>query len=107
SIQAESREEALAVFAAALATLPEPLRGVSQSRTLVVGSETSWIQLRSSDAPLILALNFDDPKGLSRATRLGHHVFVPLGRSDAASADVISVPPIARDQAKTILEATG
>ncbi len=107
ALQAESRDEALAVFAAALEQLP-PEEGVPNlSRAAVVRDLSAWHRLTTSDEPLILVQAFDSRDAIARATRTGHRVVVPLGRADSAAAATLTVPRLSREEAAKALVACG
>lgn len=107
AVHAESRDEALAIFAASIKNLPINEKEAVLSRTLVVDDAMAWSHLVSSPQPLILIPLFDDRKNVTRAVQSGHHVLIPLGRSDSSSATALSVPRPSREQAKGALEAMG
>lgn len=105
ALQAESRDEALAVFAAALQQLP-PEECISYlSRTVIVHTPSAWYRITASDEPLILVPVFDSREAVTRAIRTRHHVVVPLGRADSASTRTIEVPRLSREDAVKALTA--
>ena len=78
---ADSREEAIAIFAAALHNLPEEKRTSLLSRTVVVCSEQALRVLADRSCPLIFVVDFEvDALAVADATRKGHHVLVPVGQ---------------------------
>ena len=81
-LPADSREEAIAIFAAALYSLPEEERTSLLSRTVVVCSEQALYELADYRSyPLIFVVNFEeDATAVAYATCRGHHVLVPVGR---------------------------
>lgn len=107
ALQAESREEAVAMLGAVVHRLPPDERVVNLSRTLVVYDLPAWHRLTASATPLILVPAFDSRDAIARATRAGHHVVVPLGRADSASATTLTVPRLMRDEAAKALIAAG
>jgi hypothetical protein len=107
AVQAEARDEALAVFAAAVQQLPLDERVDHLSRALVVRDLSAWHRLTAAEAPLILAPVFDSRDAIARATRAGHQVLVTLGRADSASAATVTVPRLSRDEAAKALIAAG
>src|SRR5579862_2187610 len=80
TLQAESRDEALAIVAATVEQLPEDRRDALFSRAIVVDSHDAWSELVAHDAPLILVPRLLN-SSLTNATakHQGHHVLVPLG----------------------------
>jgi tetratricopeptide (TPR) repeat protein len=79
---ADSRGEAIAIFAAALLdSLPEEERTSLLSRTVVVRSEQALRVLADRSCPLIFVVDFEvDALAVADATRKGHHVLVPVGQ---------------------------
>jgi hypothetical protein len=78
---ADSRGEAIAIFAAALDKLPEEKRTSLLSRTVVVCSEQALRVLADRSCPLIFVVDFEvDALAVADATRKGHHVLVPVGQ---------------------------
>jgi hypothetical protein len=106
ALQADSRAEALAVFAAALQELPAAARDRAFSRALAVRSQAAWDQLLGSRARLLLVRDFDDREiGIRGALQAGHHVLIPLDRSDTNYGGAVLVPPLSRDDvAKTLAD---
>lgn len=108
ALRSESREEALAVFAAALQQLPSEERDQQFSRAVVVRDVSAWDHLTGSQVSLTLLLDFGgDPDAVTRAARKGHRVVVPLGRCDSTSATTLSIPRISRREAAKALTDTG
>lgn len=107
TLQAESRDEALAVFAAALQKLPEEQRVAALSRAIIVHDMAAWHRLTASDQPLILIPAFDSREAIGRAARTGHKVVIPLGRADSTSAKTVEIPRLSREEALKAIVATG
>jgi hypothetical protein len=107
ALQADSRDEALAVFAAVVHQLPPEERVKHLSRALVVRDLAAWHHLASSEESLILVPVFDSREALSRAERGGHRIVVPLGGPDAIAANTLVAPRISRDEAAKALVTTG
>ncbi|MDR7543045.1 MAG: hypothetical protein QN120_02195 [Armatimonadota bacterium] len=107
ALQAETREEALAIFAAAVKMLPEDEQRAYLSRAVVVRSEGAWHQVAAGADPLILVRDFDSTTAVGHAVRAGHRVLIPLGRGDSAHQNTVTVPPLSRDQVETALVAAG
>lgn len=74
SVVADSRDEALAFLAAALADVPQRL-----DRALIVRTPAAWRRLSKWSTPLILIPTFERPP-VAVAVQAGHHVIMPLGR---------------------------
>jgi len=107
ALQAESRDEALAVFAGALQQLPKDEATSHLSRAVVVRSLGAWQRLIASDKVLILVLDFDDRDAVTRAVRAGHQVVIPRGRADSASASTLKIGRLSREDAEKALIAGG
>ena len=108
AMQAESREEAAAVFAAALLQLPQEEQIRHLARAVVVRDHSAWRHLTTaSTEPLILVQMFDSHEAVSRAIRRGHHVVIPLGRTDSSSATTVIVPRLSREDAEKMLVTSG
>jgi hypothetical protein len=107
TLHAESRAEALAVFAASVEQLSEDDRNAVYARAVVIEDVIAWRQLIASSTPLLLIPMFDDRGSVNRAVQNGHHVLVPLGRSDAGSLTSLEVPRLSREQAQAALVAMG
>lgn len=103
ALQADTRDEALAVFAATLQQLPLGKRAYYLSRTVIVRDISAWYRLAASDGPLILIPLFDSRNVIVRALRNGHHVVIPLGRADSAAATTISIPRLPREDVEKFL----
>lgn len=107
AIKAESREEALAVFAAALLRLPSEEQVTHLARSVVIQDRAAWDQLVTTDESLILTPLFDTRDVHTRATRRGHRVVVPLGRSDSAFPTTLDVPAISKEDGVRALLTVG
>ncbi len=103
AIQAETRDEALAVFAAVLQKLPEEERIIFLSRVVLVYDFSAWLRLISSDESLVLIPVFDSRDVLGRAVRNGHQVVIPLGRADSKSRNTLSIPRLSKEEAAKAL----
>lgn len=108
ALQGESREEALAVFAAALQQLPLEERTSYLSRVVIAHDLPAWHRLTSSDKPLILVPTFENrDHAVTRAARTGHRVVIPLDRADSATLSTLMIPRLSREQATKALITTG
>jgi len=108
ALQAELRDEAIAVFAAVIQQLPLEERINHLSRSVVIDNVQAWRQIiAASEEPLILIPRFDDGDAISRALRKGHRVVIPLGRSDSAHDTTFVVPKISSEAAAKTLEQIG
>lgn len=91
SLQAESREAALAFVAAAVLNLPEKERDGLLGRCVVVTNAAVFRTLVKEKDPLILFPYFADPLGLAAAAGK-HHVVAVLGPDDRSPKEVLNLP---------------
>ncbi|MFC4356217.1 hypothetical protein ACFO0S_14245 [Chryseomicrobium palamuruense] len=101
-LQAETRDEAIAVFAAAINLLPSTEKDFFLSKAIVVNNSEAWTYLSSSQNNLILIPTFE-LEGLSRAIRNGHQIIIPLMRSDSSTSSAIQIPRLSRNRVTEIL----
>ncbi len=107
TLVAESREEALAVFEAAVERLQPDDRDRVQCHTLVVGADSAWQRLARFDRQLILVPN---ASGLEpgAALRRGHRLVVPSDRASVPDGpDVVEVERVSRREARAALVGMG
>ncbi|MGE0479578.1 MAG: hypothetical protein AB7Q17_03800, partial [Phycisphaerae bacterium] len=91
-VQADSREEAIAVVVATLVNLPADRYLKLATRTLVVREGNAWNHLLSTTTQLILIKDFRDDAALGTGAARSHVLVYPLGRADHPSNDAIGVP---------------
>lgn len=107
ALQSESKDEALAFFAAALFLLPEEERDFHLRRCIASENVSSWRHLTASVTPLLLAVNSDEKLTVSSALENGHHVLIPLGKADATHGQTVSIPRPHRVDLEKELAKTG
>ncbi|WCK53439.1 hypothetical protein PP175_19110 [Aneurinibacillus sp. Ricciae_BoGa-3] len=107
TLQAETRDEAIAVLTAAIYQLSPKEKEFFLARSIVVYNLDAWNYLTSSQNDLILIPTFHISDGLSRAIKNGHHIFVPLGRSDSSTVNTLQIPRLSRDKVAQILIKNG
>lgn len=107
ALQADTRDEALAFFAAAVEGLPEERRLDCVARAVVVNSTSAWNRLAAWESPLLLVPMFDNREVVAPAVHRGHHVLVPLGRGDPPSSSTIAIPRLHREAAEAALQQMG
>lgn len=108
ALQAESRDEAVAVFAAALLQFPQEEQIRHLARTVVVRDLSAWRHLTiASTEPLILVQTFDSHEAVPRAIRRGHNVVIPLGHADSSSDATVIIPRLSQEEAAKALIASG
>jgi hypothetical protein len=100
TLQADSKNEAVAFLASTLNLLPEEAREYYVAKCIVVETPTAWRRLITSETPLILVPVFNERDVVSNAARQGHHVIIPLGRADATASQTVIVPRLHRESAK-------
>jgi hypothetical protein len=107
SLRADSREEALAFFIAAMQQLPVEERTALLARCLIVEDTIAWRQLTAGASPLVLFPTLDDRRTIGAAVAKGHHVLVPLGNDDAATGTSIDLTRPHRDDVRSALSEMG
>ncbi|HEX8549940.1 MAG TPA: hypothetical protein VF681_00155 [Abditibacteriaceae bacterium] len=107
SLQAETQDEAVAFLAACTQHLPENLKVDVIERCIVVEHEVEWRRLSLCPEPLILIPTFGDRSLVAAAVSKGHHVFLPLGLSEAATTANVAVKRPHRDAVCQSLEEMG
>lgn len=107
AIQADSRKEALAFFAAAVEILPPKERESCIARSVVVGDVTAWRQVVIGSGGLVLIPMFEERDIAARAAREGHHVLIPLGREDSVASTTVKLQRPLRGYARDALEGMG
>lgn len=107
SLQAESREEAVAIFAAALQKLPDEERIAAFASTVIVPSGSALRSLTAHESPLTLVIDFDSSHAVASATRQGHRVLVPLSWEATPRSDCIRVSRLSVDGAAKALAEIG
>jgi hypothetical protein len=101
-IQAETRDEAVAFFAAVMDQLPDEERSRYELRAVVIRDDPAWQQLSVSRDALILIPLFL-PNSITGAERNGHRVVLPLSTADRTRDNGVSVGPIDREAVETIV----
>jgi hypothetical protein len=102
AIRAESREEGVVFFDAALQELSENEREHHELRSVVVANDTAWQQLAVSRDPLILIPTFM-PSSVATAERNGHRVILPLTAADRGAIDPVDIGVIDREAVEKVL----
>ena len=107
-VQADTQEEAVA-FLAASAVAEATLWGSALlARAIVVQNADAWRGLEKHPFPLALIRAFSDPNISSRvAVNAGHHVLIPLGKTDDPRGYGLTLPRLGRYETKTALVAMG
>jgi len=107
SLQAESREEAIAIFAAALHKLPDEERTSALARAVIVRSEPALRRVAAHQSPLTVVMDFDSSTAVAHVIRFGHRVLVPVGWEVTPDSVCITVPRLSADGAAKALADVG
>ncbi|HZC18761.1 MAG TPA: hypothetical protein VE225_03550, partial [Rubrobacteraceae bacterium] len=103
TLRAESREEALAFFAATLHRMPSEERTPYLSRWVVAEDVQAWRQLTRAENQLLLIPMFETRNDVAGTTKNGHHVLVPLGKAEGRSSATVEIPRPRRQHARDAL----
>lgn len=107
AVRGENAEEAIAFVAAAVQTLPAAERESVLARAIVVTDMGAWQTLTLSEAPLILIPVFADRSKTPAAAVRGHHVLIPIGRSEPSVGNGIDLPRVSSSERAAALLAMG
>jgi len=102
SIRAETREEAVAFFAAVMEQLPDEERYRYELRAVIVRDDAGWQHLSISRDALILIPLFL-PASIASAERNGHRVVLPLCAADRATQDGVEIGAVDREAVEKIV----
>lgn len=106
ALRAESKEEAIALLAAAIYRMPAAEREAYFGRSIVVEDGDAWRQLSGFGEGLILVPRFDVRE--ADVVLGGHHVLIPLGRGEGTrSTTLVELPRPRREEAKEALVEMG
>jgi hypothetical protein len=109
-ISSGSRDEAVAFLAASFVVPDEGDSYIPEddplAKVLVVSSKQAWVRLAASPSCAILVPDFDEAD-VAVAVSNGHHVLVPMGNGDRRNRSHIVLPSLARDEARSMLQAAG
>lgn len=106
-LRADTRDEAVAYFTASLSRMPDDEREGALSRAIVVEDATAWDLLALCDSSLILIPTFPDRRMVAQAVRKGHHILIPLDRSESEMGRPLSIPRSRRAEVEKALIAMG
>ena len=102
-IQAESPEDAAALFAATVMSLPQPLRDRCIARTVVVRTPEACEELCSVSDSIVVVPRFDDSETLAKARRFGHRTVtasLPGFQPSLASGKIVEVKKLSSQVAQ-------
>lgn len=106
-VRAESRQEAVAVAAAAFVLLAPADAEDAIARVVIVDEPSAWRRMVVARTRLILIPTFDIGDEVAAATRAGHAVLIPLGEGDVEVASTLTLPPISRSGGAAAMVAAG
>lgn len=106
-LKADTRDEAIAYFVASLFRMKEDEKETALSRAIVVEDAAAWDLLALSDNPLILIPTFSDRSKVASAVAKGHHILIPLDRSESDIGNPLSLSRLHRKEAEKALIAMG
>jgi len=106
-LRADTRDEGVAYFIASLSRMPDDEGECALSRAIVVEDAAAWDQLALCDSSLILIPTFPDRRMVAQAVRKGHHILIPLDRSESEIGKPLSLPRLRRAEIEKALIAMG
>ena len=106
-VQADTREEAIAFVAASALHSDAAWGGEILAKSLVVQSETAWDAVTRHTTPLVLIKAFPENASSHLANSRGHHVIVPLYKSEYVRGEGTSLPTIGREDTEVALTEMG
>jgi len=108
ALRAASRDEALALIAAALVGSGEDEYTISDAlgNSLIVGDAPAWRRLVPLGQRLVLLPTYEEPDAVG-AVEAGHVVVQVLGPGEPFTGDVLELPQLDRDHAAAVLVAAG
>ena len=80
AVQGETEDEAKAFLAAALETLPGDQAQSHFQRCLIISNKEAYRSIAVQPTPMVLVISDDDRDLAGAAAKLGHHVYIPLGK---------------------------
>lgn len=102
SLQADTREEAIAILAAATMALPDPKAQACFARAVVVRSPQIWDELVTTGQSLLLISLFNEAEAVAGAGMNGHQVFLPVDHTEF-HRNTENLPRLAIDPARKAL----
>ena len=106
-IQGNTREEAIAFFAASSYYKEDEWGSTVLARTLVVQTDEAWRGLEHHNLPLVLIPNFVGGSAPQIAVKEGHHVLTPLDASQDPVGNGHILPRLGRDETSRALTDMG
>jgi len=104
-LKADTREEAIAYFTASLSSMKEEEKELVLSRAIIVEDAAAWDLLALGDNPLILIPTFSDRSKVASTIAKGHHILIPLDRSESDIGNPLSISRLHRKEAEKALTA--
>ena len=107
-VRGNTREEAIAFFAASAHSKSSQWGATLLTRAVVVQTADAWRSLEGHPSPLVLVRDFSDGNVSSQvAVSRGHHVLTPLSGHQDPSGTGITLPRLGRDETVSTLTAMG
>jgi len=106
-VQADTREEAVAFFFAAMLQLPETQRESHMTRAVLVEDASAWSPLVAREVPLILVPTFSNRQSDAEAISRGHYVLVPLDIGEPRLKNAFPLPRQRRNEIQKALKKMG
>ena len=106
-LRAETRDEALAFVAAALAEPEGEFGHTVRSRGVVVSTQDAFRDLAQSRSPLFLLVDAREEAAWQSAVKRGHHVLVAADQGDAATPGEVILDRVKREEAVSALVEMG
>ena len=97
-IHGDTREEAIGFLAASALSSDNHVGPTCMARAVVVETPDAWRSLVRQRTPMVLLRKFEGDTSSQVAIRNGHHVLIPLGRSQEPRGQGLSLPRLGRDE---------
>ena len=108
AVQGETEDEAIAFLAAALETLKDDPEKSNFQRCLIVDDKDAYRSVSGEPTPMILVIPDSLREFSGAAIKLGHHVFIPLGKdSHVPQKNGIQLPLLNRNAFVEALQSIG
>lgn len=107
ALAADTREEAIAFFAATLYQIASDSRIPFLARVVIVKDHGAWYRLASLADSLIMIPTFDALGVITKAIKNGHYVLAPLEGTQEESPSLLRIPRLRRQPANEALKAMG
>ena len=106
-ILGETRDEAIGFLSASALSSCDHVGPTSMARAVVVETPDAWRSLARQRNPMVLVRNFVGDASSQMAISNGHHVVIPLDRSQEPQGQGLSLPRLGRDETVDALISMG